>query len=109
MTIHIKELELNLIIGILKHERDTPQRLIINLEASYDYTQGRSFVNYANMVDIITMELASMQYGLLEDALLGLKNKIRENFPQINELSIELTKPDILSNCKVGISQKWIF
>ena len=109
MTIHIKELELNVIIGILKHEREIPQRLIINLEASYDYIYGQSFVNYADMVDIIAMELSAMQYGLLEDALLGIKNKIRDNFPQVNKLFIELTKPDILSNCKVGISQKWIF
>ncbi len=109
MTIHIKDLEIDVIIGILKHEREIPQRLIINLEASYEYTQGRSFVNYADMVDIITNELSSKQYGLLEEALLGLKNKIRDNFPQVDKLFIELTKPDILTNCNVGISQNWIF
>ncbi len=109
MTIHIKELELDVIIGILKHEREISQRLIINLEAAYDYTQGQSFVDYANMVNIITIELSSKQYGLLEDALLGLRNKIHDNFPQINKLFIELTKPDILKSCNVGISQKWIF
>ncbi|MDD3774965.1 MAG: dihydroneopterin aldolase [Sulfurovaceae bacterium] len=109
MTIHIKDLEIDVIIGILKHEREIPQRLIINLEASYKYTQGRSFVNYADMVDIITNELSSKQYGLLEEALLGLKNKIRDNFPQVDKLFIELTKPDILTNCNVGISQNWIF
>jgi len=109
MTIHIKELEIDVIIGILKHEREISQRLIINLEASYDYTEGRSFVDYADMVNIITIELSSKQYGLLEDALLGLKNKIQDNFPQVNKLFIELTKPDILANCNVGISQKFIF
>lgn len=109
MTIHIKDLEIDVIIGILKYEREISQRLIINLEASYEYTQDRSFVNYADMVDIITVELASMQYGLLEEALLGLKNKIHENFPQLDKLFIELTKPDILANCNVGISQNWIF
>jgi dihydroneopterin aldolase len=109
MTIYIKQLEISVIIGILEHERDRAQRLIINLEASYNYLQGQPFVNYADIVNIITMELSSSQYGLLEDALLGLKYKIHDNFPQIDKLFIELTKPDILSNCHVGISQEWIF
>ncbi|MDD5406678.1 MAG: dihydroneopterin aldolase [Sulfurovaceae bacterium] len=109
MTIHIKKLEINVIIGILEHERNIAQRLMIDLEASYDYKEDRSFVNYADMTDLITVELTSKQYGLLEDALIGLKNIIHNNFPKIDKLFIELTKPDILSNCHVGISQEWIF
>jgi 7,8-dihydroneopterin aldolase/epimerase/oxygenase len=109
MTIYIKELEINVIIGILEQEKDIAQRLIVDLEASYDYKQGKPFVNYADIAELITIELASGQYGLLEDALIGLKNKVCDNFPQISRLFIKLTKPDILSNCLVGTSQEWIF
>lgn len=109
MTIHIKELEVNVIIGILEQEKNIAQRLIVDLEASYDYNQGQSFVNYADIAQLITIELSSGQYGLLEDALIGLKNKICNNFSQINRLFIKLTKPDILPNCLVGTSQEWIF
>ncbi len=109
MTIHIHELEIDVIIGILEHERDTTQRLLIDIKASYNYTQEDSFLDYAKMVNIVTNELQTKQYGLLENALIGLKNRIYHEFSQLDMLFIKLTKPDILSNCHVGVSQKWIF
>ena len=37
MTIHIEALTFDVIIGLLDFERDRPQRVIIDIEASYDY------------------------------------------------------------------------
>ena len=38
MTIHIEALSFDVIIGLLDFERVTPQRVIIDIEASYSYS-----------------------------------------------------------------------
>ena len=56
MTIHIDDLQFDVIIGLLDFERDRPQRVIIDLEASYAYS-NEDFINYADMVFLIQKEL----------------------------------------------------
>ena len=68
MTIHIEDLTFDVIIGLLDFERDKPQRVIINLQASYDYN-GDQFIDYADMVLLIQNELKEKRYELLENAL----------------------------------------
>jgi len=108
MYIHIDALIFNTIIGLLDFERITPQEVNINLEASYEYTNG-SFINYADIVTLIENELQVKKYKLLEDALLGLKREIYTKYPQIKTLKIKISKPNILSNCSVALSNYWEF
>ncbi len=108
MYIHIDALIFNTIIGLLDFERITPQEVNINLEASYEYTDG-SFINYADIVTLIENELQVKKYKLLEDALLGLKREIYTKYPQIKTLKIKISKPNILSNCSVALSNYWEF
>lgn len=72
MTIHIEALTFDVIIGLLDFERDKPQKVIIDLKASYAYTENE-FIDYADMVLLIQNELKEKRYTLLEDALLGVK------------------------------------
>jgi len=106
MTIHIDVLEFDVIIGLLDFERDRPQRVIIDLEASYDYS-NENFINYADMVLLIQKELKEKRYELLEEALLGLKNKLHIAYPQLKTLKLKITKPDILAECSVALSHSW--
>jgi dihydroneopterin aldolase len=108
MTIHIDVLEFDVIIGLLDFERDRPQRVIIDLEASYDYS-NENFINYADMVLLIQKELKEGRYKLLEEALLGLKNKLYTAYPQLKMLKLKIAKPDILSECSVALSNSWEF
>lgn len=108
MTIHIEALSFDVIIGLLDFERDKPQRVIINLEASYEYTQG-DFIDYADMVDTIQEELKTKRYTLLEDALLGLKAALCTKYPSLQTLWIKIAKPDILPQCTVCLSKSWHF
>jgi len=41
--------------------------------------------------------------------LLWLKDTIVSKYPQIKSLDIKITKPQILSNCSVGVSNFWKF
>jgi len=108
MTIHIEALTFDVIIGLLDFERDKPQKVIIDLEASYAYTENE-FIDYADMVLLIQNELKEKRYTLLEDALLGVKNVIITTYPQLKSLSLKIAKPDILPECSVALSNVWEF
>jgi dihydroneopterin aldolase len=108
MTIHIDSLEFDVIIGLLDFERDRPQRVIIDLEASYNYS-SENFINYADIVSLIQKELKEKRYELLEEALLGLKNILHLDYPQLKTLKVKISKPDILPECSVALSNSWEF
>ena len=108
MTIHIEALEFEVIIGILDFERERTQRVIVDLEALYDYRENQ-FINYADITQDIHEALKEKKYALLEEALLGLKALLHQNYPQIKKLKIKITKPDILIHCHVALSDSWEF
>ena len=106
MTIHIEDLSFEVIIGLLDFERDRPQRVIINLEATYDYKNDQ-FIDYADMVVLIKDKLKLERYTLLENALLGIKETLYTAYPHLETLSIKISKPDILADCTVSLSKTW--
>ena len=108
MTIHIDDLMFETIIGLLDFERDRPQRVIVDLEASYDYA-NEAFINYAELVLLIQSELREKKYALLEEALLGVKNRLYTTYPQLKTLKLKISKPDILDDCSVALSNSWKF
>jgi len=108
MQIHIEALTFETIIGLLDFERDRPQKVIVDLEASYDY-KNEDYLNYADIVTQLQNELKEKKYELLEEALLGLKERLYTYYPQLKTLKIKISKPDILPNCSVGLSQNWEF
>ncbi len=108
MNIHIENLEFDVIIGLLDFERDRPQRVIIDLEASYEYA-NKNFIDYADMVFLIQQELKAKRYKLLEEALLGLKTLLCRTYPHIQTLTLKISKPDILPQCSVSLSSSWEF
>ncbi|KYJ86353.1 dihydroneopterin aldolase [Sulfurovum riftiae] len=108
MRIHIDALTLEVIIGLLDFEREHTQRVIIDMEADYDYGQ-ESFIDYADIVLLIEKELKEKRYALLEEALLGLQSVIVTAYPQIKMLDLKIAKPDILPQCTVALSAQWIF
>lgn len=102
MTIHIEDLTFKCIIGLLEIERHNPQEVIINLELDYDYTD--TFINYADLASLIESELQEKKYELIETALNELFSLIITTYPSIKHLYIKISKPDILPNCRVSVS-----
>lgn len=107
MTIHINSLMFETIIGLLPFERTAPQRITIDVVVEYIYQ--KNFIDYAMLVILIKNHLHQKEYHLLEEALLGLKEEIFSHHSNITMLFIKIIKPDILSDCKVGVSEKWTF
>ena len=108
MTIHIEALTFDVIIGLLDFERDRPQAVIVDLTATYDYSDD-AFIDYADLVILIQNELKIKRYALLENALIGAKDVLYTTYPQLKTLSLKISKPDILTECNVALSHLWEF
>ncbi len=102
MTIEIKDLEFETIIGILDFERITKQNVRIDCLIDYNYDQ--EFLNYALITEHIENEMIKNRFKLIEEALLSLKSSLKQDFPLISTLFLKISKPDILANCEVSLS-----
>ncbi len=107
MTIYIEDLKFQCILGILYFERTTPQDVLINLTLEYEYTT--EFINYAEVVHCIKMDLIETKYLLIEDALKSLSQKLKKEFYLIDSMKIKITKPSILPECRVSVESHSTF
>ncbi len=103
MTIEIKDLEFETIIGILDFERITKQNVRIDCLIDYNYDQ--EFLNYALIAEHIENEMIKNRFKLIEEALLSLKSSLKQEFPLILTLFLKISKPNILANCEVSLSE----
>jgi len=107
MTIHIEDLKFQCIVGILDFERETKQDVILNI--IIDYTFKTAFIDYALVVDLVKSSMIENKFLLLEDALSQLSNSLKKEFVNINSLNIKITKPAILPDCRVSVSNLYDF
>ena len=102
MKLYVEDFKFTCIIGILDFERVTPQKVIINLELEYIYTT--EFINYAEIAKLLKSTMQEQKFELLEEALLYLFALLKERYQNITTLFIKITKPAILTDCTVSIS-----
>jgi len=107
MTIHIEDLKFQTIIGILDFERITPQDVIVNLSITYNFEN--EFINYADVATLIKKEMQKKQFLLLEDALAEISKTLQNKFSKINTLNLKITKPSIMPDCRVSLSETYKF
>ena len=107
MTIHIEDLKFQAIIGILDFERVTPQDIIIDLTIAYNFKD--EFINYADVATLIKKEMQKKQFLLLEDALEEISKTLQNKFSKINTLNLKITKPSIMTDCRVSLSETYKF
>ena len=102
MKVHIEDFRFQCIIGILDFERANLQDVIINLELEYEYKTD--FINYADVAQLIKSTMVNKRFELIEDALDNLFALLKENYQNILTLFIKITKPSILNDCLVSVS-----
>lgn len=107
MKIHVEDLSFQCIIGILDFEREKEQDVIISLEIEYEFNDV--FINYADVATEVQNSMKKEKFLLIEDALEHLSLKLKENYSQIETLSLKITKPSILPNCRVSVSNTYSF
>ncbi len=101
MTIVVEQLEFETIIGILKEERETPQKVIIDLEIEYDYKD--IFLDYSKIVELVISYLQKKEFELVETAVIDTIEMLAATFREINGITMKLVKPEIISNARVGV------
>lgn len=107
MTIHVENLKFQCIIGILDFERLTPQDVIINLHIDYEYK--KEFIDYSKVVVFIKEIMIKNEFLLIEDALKEINLKLNKEFKAIKSINLKITKPSILPDCLVSVSDFLVF
>ena len=100
-SIYIKDLTLEVIIGVLEEERKNRQKIILN--ATIDYDMDEHFLDYTHVVEAIVNLLEYKMYDTLENALSGICKALKIDFPEIKSIKMSIAKPDIYKNCIIGV------
>lgn len=108
MTILIENLTFDAIIGILEAERTTLQKVNVECIIDYTYSDG-NFINYADVVNLIESTIKREKFELIETAIETIASSLKADFPRIQTLTLMIRKPEIISNCTVGIQKKFFF
>ncbi len=104
--IMIENLVFDAIIGIESFEREKEQK--IRLDGIFEY-QDTQFLDYGILKNKIIELFIFKKYFLLEDALQDVIKELKQNFPSLKSIELSIKKPNIFSDCIVGIKTKIIF
>jgi dihydroneopterin aldolase len=102
MKIEINKLRFKCIIGILPFERIKKQKVIINTSFEYIFTKDM-FIDYSEVSALLKSTMKKQKFLLLEDAILYIEKLLLNKYP-ITNLQIKISKPDILKDCIVTLS-----
>ena len=102
MKIEISDLTFKCIIGILDFERIKKQKVIINISFEYEYSKDL-FIDYSEISALVKKTMKEQKFLLLEDAILYIESLLQNSY-KIHNLKIKISKPNILKNCIVSLS-----
>ena len=102
MKIEISDLTFKCIIGILYFERIKKQKVIINISFEYEFSKDL-FIDYSEISNLVKSTMKQQKFLLLEDAILYIETLLQNNY-KISYLKIKISKPNILKNCIVSLS-----
>jgi dihydroneopterin aldolase len=102
MKIEISDLTFKCIIGILDFERIKKQKVIINISFEYEFSKDL-FIDYSEISNLVKSTMKQQKFLLLEDAILYIETLLQNNY-KISYLKIKISKPNILKNCIVSLS-----
>ncbi|APW64675.1 dihydroneopterin aldolase [Poseidonibacter parvus] len=102
MKVEINDLSFKCIIGILDFERVKKQKVIVNLSFEYEFKED-FFIDYSEISAFVEKQMKKRKFLLIEDAIIFLEAKLYKLY-KINNLIISISKPNILKNCIVSVS-----
>ena len=102
MKIEISDLTFKCIIGILAFERIKKQKVIVNISFEYNFSKD-IFIDYSEISNLVKSTMKKEKFLLLEDAILHFENLLTNSY-KISNLYIKISKPNILKDCVVSLS-----
>jgi dihydroneopterin aldolase len=106
LTIHIQALTFRAIIGVLPHERKTPQKIVVDAFISYSYNEN-DYIDYALVVSSIKKFIRKKRFLLLEDAVSQTKLMIEALSSNITDVKLTIAKPNILRNTIISLQSQY--
>lgn len=99
-TIHIKGLRLFAYHGVNPEEKRDGQTFVLDLRLGADLSQARrsdrleDTVNYAAVVKAVRAAFTAQNFDLIERVAQAVCDAVLEGFPQVEEVSLLLQKPE---------------
>ena len=99
-TIHIKGLRLFAYHGVNPEEKRDGQTFVLDLRLGADLSRARrsdrleDTVNYAAVVKAVRAAFTARNFDLIERAAQAVCDAVLEGFPQVEEVSLLLQKPE---------------
>lgn len=104
MKVYIEQLTFKTIIGILPFERVKKQKVIVDVIFKYTFSKRTDdFIDYSKVSSLVKKTMKKKKFLLIEDAILTLEKKIYKKF-NLQNLQIKISKPNILKDCLVSVS-----
>lgn len=107
--IFVKNLRVSGILGIHKHEQETPQTILVNAVVSADISSAaenddiRNTVNYSTMAKKLAKTIRNSQFLTVEALITALADKILED-QKVQSVWLRVEKPDALPDAEsVGV------
>lgn len=104
MEILIQNLTFKCIIGILKSERVTPQK--VKLDLSLHVKKNKMYIDYAKVALLVEKVYKKHSFYTVEESLEYLCKFLKAKYPKIDKICIKIIKPQALKNCDVGAMVK---
>jgi len=104
ISVSIDDLTFKTIIGILPFERVTKQKVVLNISFKYKFTkENKDFIDYSHVSNMAKLIMQKEKFLLIEDAIIYLERALSKEFG-LSKVFIKISKPDILKNCRVSVS-----
>lgn len=103
--IHIEGLEVFSLIGVYDWERETKQRLLVDLMLYTDLSLAAlsdkvsDTINYAEVASVVEAIATQSSFELIEALAQAMIDELLEQFA-ITKIRLKLSKPDILANAQ---------
>ena len=102
MQSHIKiKTKFKCIIGLLEFERLEKQKISLKITA-----KANNFLDYAEVTKLSKKYIKAKKFFTLEEANKKLAKKIKNTFPQLKKIKIEIIKLEIMKNTKLSAKYK---
>ena len=107
----IRNLQLDVLIGVYDFEREAPQRIIFEIDLHTDNRPAgvsdnvNDAVDYASVTQLITDISLQSKYQLLEALAEHVAQAVLAQFVSVSAIDVTIHKPDIMPNdVKVAIA-----
>lgn len=103
--INLGDLQFNCIIGILPHERENEQPIILNVTLWLDFTNAANSedisysIDYAKLAEELKRFIRLSCFHLTETLVVKTGKYILEHYPQANAAEVSVRKPQAIPGC----------